>query len=74
MWSTSCIAWASLKTRAPKLSAALIFFGYFFVSRQKSNWGLGQRPILKTNKERKDWIWRSKRTDPDLSGELSEAN
>jgi hypothetical protein len=23
---------------------ALIFFGYFFVSRQKSNWGQGQRP------------------------------
>jgi hypothetical protein len=37
------------KTGAPKLSAALIFFGYFFVSRQKSNWGLGQRPILLIN-------------------------
>jgi hypothetical protein len=35
----SCIAWARRKTEAPKLSAALIFFGYFFVSRQKSNWG-----------------------------------
>jgi len=23
----------------------LIFFGYFFASRQKSNWGLRQRPI-----------------------------
>jgi hypothetical protein len=44
--STSCIAWARRKTEAPKLSAALIFFSYFFVSRQKSNWGLGQRPII----------------------------
>jgi hypothetical protein len=25
------------KTGAPKLSAALIFFGYFFLSREKSN-------------------------------------
>jgi hypothetical protein len=25
------------KTVAPKLSAALIFFGYFFLSREKSN-------------------------------------
>jgi hypothetical protein len=24
----------------------LIFFGYFLVSRQKSNWGKGQRPWL----------------------------
>jgi hypothetical protein len=38
--------WASLKTEAQILSAALIFFGYFFVSRQKSNWGLGQRPMI----------------------------
>jgi hypothetical protein len=28
----------------------LAFFGYFFVSRQKSNWGLGQHPeILKAD-------------------------
>jgi len=25
--------------------AVLTFFGYFFVSRQKSNWGLGQSTI-----------------------------
>jgi hypothetical protein len=40
--------WACRKTVAPKSSAALIFLGYFFVSRQKSNCGLGQHPeILK---------------------------
>ena len=45
VWATaSCIAWARRKAGAPKLSAALIFFGYFLASRQKSNWGLGQSP------------------------------
>jgi hypothetical protein len=48
----SCIAWASRKTGAPKLSEALIFFGYFFVSRQKSNYAL----------------WASKRTEFRLGG------
>jgi hypothetical protein len=33
----SCIAWTRRKTGAQKLSAALIFFGYFFLSRKKSN-------------------------------------
>jgi len=28
-------------------STKLIFFAYFFVSRQKSKWGLGQSPVIK---------------------------
>jgi hypothetical protein len=34
----------------------LIFFGYFFVSRQKSNWGLGQRPIFWASKKMNEKI------------------
>lgn len=33
------------KEGAPKLYAALIFFGYFFSSRKKSNWGEGATPL-----------------------------
>jgi hypothetical protein len=41
----SCIAWASLKTVAPKLSAALIFLWLLSLYQDKeSNLGLGQRP------------------------------
>jgi hypothetical protein len=29
------------------VGTVLNFFAYFFVSRQKSEWGLGQSPIIK---------------------------
>ena len=30
-----------------EVDTVLNFFAYFFVSRQKSKWGLGQSPIIK---------------------------
>ncbi len=40
-----CTIKISKQRRFPaKASSALIFFGSFLASRQKRNWGLGQRP------------------------------
>ena len=56
------------RTAGLNFSFPALFLCYFLLALKES------KERLKTNKERKDWIWRSKRTDPDLSGELSEAN
>jgi hypothetical protein len=64
----SCIACASRKTGAPKLSAALIFLWLLsFYQEKESDMDLWQAKNEQIN------IWRSKRTDPPVGGELGEA-